>query len=219
MSTICLAAQRSFQTGEAVWFSYRLPSLNKILIGALTCLCCLGAILFAGMYAHIYWHLRHPAPVPKPVSVAQPETQLSDMHYVYVSKPFPAPKPKTLAPEYNAPPLPTEDPTIMERGSDWQQAPESDISSEPLPDSHEVPPATESVSLKERFMQALKDQQQDYSQGKRPEEPVDESQASTVTGDEVINQTTMLRTERISATGQKKSPPAFTHGDIKYDSQ
>lgn len=30
MSTICLAAQRSYTTGEAVWFSYRLPSLKNV---------------------------------------------------------------------------------------------------------------------------------------------------------------------------------------------
>ena len=32
MSTICLAAQRSYTTGEAVWFSYRLPSLKKFAV-------------------------------------------------------------------------------------------------------------------------------------------------------------------------------------------
>lgn len=30
MSTICLAAQRSYTTGEAVWFSYRVPNLRKV---------------------------------------------------------------------------------------------------------------------------------------------------------------------------------------------
>ena len=30
MSTICLAAQPSNTSGEAVWFSYRIPSLKKV---------------------------------------------------------------------------------------------------------------------------------------------------------------------------------------------
>ena len=35
MSTISLAAQRSYTTGEAVWFSYRLPSMKRVLGGVL----------------------------------------------------------------------------------------------------------------------------------------------------------------------------------------
>jgi len=49
MSTICLAAQRSFQTGEAVWFSYRIPSLNTMLVRTLASLCCLFALRAAGL--------------------------------------------------------------------------------------------------------------------------------------------------------------------------
>lgn len=222
MSTICLAAQRSFQTGEPVWFSYRLPSLSTILGTTLTSIICLCAVLVAGLYAHIYWHLRHPAPEPKPVSVAQPETQLSDMHYVYVSKPFPEPKPKVQ--EYHAPPLPTDDPAFADKEADWQRAPDSDISSEPLPDAQDrAQPVVEDVSLKQRFMQALKEQQQDLSQGKVPDEPVDETSSTSGAGSErensVLNQTSALKVEKISAPGQKKSPSAFTHGDLKYDVQ
>ncbi len=221
MSTICLAAQRSFQTGEAVWFSYRLPSLTRIAFTSLISLCWLGAMLVAGLYAHLYWHLRHPTPTPQPVSVAQPDTQLSDMHYVYISRPFPAPQPE--AAEVNAPPLPKSDPLVMDAGADWQQPPDSDISSEPLPDTHVSPPETGSGSLKARFMQALKEQQEDYSQGKMPGDPVDETQSGTLTGERLIDRTTTLRSERISAqgptTGQKKSPSALTHGDLKQDVQ
>ena len=210
MSTICLAAQRSFNTGEAVWFSYRLPSINKILLRTLACLCCLGAILIAGLYAHIYWNLRHPVPEPKPVNVVQPDTQLSDMHYVYVPKPFPEPKP--VPEKYTAPPMPSDDPD-MDKSSDWQQAPDSDISSEPLPDVHGAEQETDSVSLKERFMEALKEQQQDISQGKVPDEPVDETQSDTETDNRVINQTAALKTENINTHMLKKSPPALPDGD------
>lgn len=217
MSTICLAAQRSFQTGEAVWFSYRLPSLNTMLVRTLASLCCLFALLAAGLYAHIYWNLRHPAPAPKPVSVAQPDTQLSDMHYVYVSKPFPTPK--VSHPEYSAPLPPPGDPLMMDSEPDWQQAPDSDSSASPLSDSHDVPPETGSLSLKERLMEALKEQQQDYSQGKIPQDPVDETQASAFNGENVINQTAAFKTEKISAQGIKKSPSALTHGDSEKDVQ
>ncbi|WNY87974.1 hypothetical protein [Leclercia sp.] len=213
MSTICLAAQRSFNTGEAVWFSYRLPALHKIVFRTLACLCCLGAVLIAGLYAHIYWNLQHPAPAPKPVSVAQPDTQLSDMHYVYISKPFPEPKPKVA--EYTAPPLPSDDPLMMDKSLDWQQAPDNDISSEPLPDTHIAQQATDSDSLKERFMQALKEQQQDYSQGKIPDAPVDETQDDSETNNRVINQTVALKTEKIDTSMLKKSPQALTHGDLR----
>ncbi|MDS0115640.1 hypothetical protein QYE88_37830, partial [Enterobacter hormaechei subsp. steigerwaltii] len=94
MSTICLAAQRSYTTGEAVWFSYRLPSLKNIFGKTALWLVGLCAMLVVGLYMHVYWNLRHPAPEPVNASVAKPETQLSDMHYVYVSKPFPHPQPK-----------------------------------------------------------------------------------------------------------------------------
>ena len=40
MSTICLAAQRSYTTGEPVWFSWRLPSFSKMF--SVVTLWCLG---------------------------------------------------------------------------------------------------------------------------------------------------------------------------------
>jgi hypothetical protein len=98
MSTICLAAQRSYATGEAVWFSYRFPSLKKIAGNTLLWMLGLCTMLVAGLYTHVYWNLRHPAAEPVKASVAKPETQLSDMHYVYVSKPFPHPQPKPEPP-------------------------------------------------------------------------------------------------------------------------
>lgn len=61
MSTICLAAQRSYTTGEAVWFSYRLPSLKNIFGKTALWLVGLCAMLVVGLYMHIYWNLRHPA--------------------------------------------------------------------------------------------------------------------------------------------------------------
>lgn len=169
MSTICLAAQRSYVTGEAVWFSYRLPSIKKVLGGLLASLICLCVMFAVGAYAHLLRDLRHPAPAVKPVKVVKPETQLSDMHYVYVSKPFPQPKPKPVP---MAPlPVPEESP-IMDNNADWQQAPDGEPLDQALPDTHEEvhPP-----SLQERFMQAVKEQQLDYSQGKIPAQPEDET--------------------------------------------
>ncbi|HBC5291179.1 TPA: hypothetical protein KEU32_004121, partial [Citrobacter koseri] len=94
MSTICLAAQRSFTTGEAVYFAWRLPAPQKVLFRAMMWLLTLCTFIIAGLYAHIYWNCQHPTPEPKPTKVENPDTRLSEMHYVYISKPFPQPAPK-----------------------------------------------------------------------------------------------------------------------------
>ena len=70
---------------------------------------------------------------------------------------------------------------------DWQQAPDGavphDASRDTLPGTeaheHDNAPAStgsEESSLTELFKQALKEQEQDYSQGKIPAPPVDETQ-------------------------------------------
>ena len=183
MSTICLAAQRSYTTGEAVWFSYRVPNLRKVFGKTFLCMLGLCAMVIAGLYAHIYWNLRHPAPEPIKVSVAKPETQLSDMHYVYVSKPFPHPQPKPVPVHTDVPAM--QDLPINSDDADWQQAPDSavphDTSRDTLPgtEAHDDAPAntgSDDASLTELFKQALKEQEQDYSQGKIPAPPVDETQ-------------------------------------------
>lgn len=191
MSTICLAAQRSYTTGEPVWFSWRLPSFSKIL--SVTTLWCLGlcALIAAGLYAHVYWNLRHPTPVIKKVSVAKAETTLSDMHYVYVTKPFPHPhpKPQPLKMQENLPPM--DSMPINSDENDWQQAPDGalpdspathDTSRDTLPgtEAHEQAMKSDDDSaLKELFMQALKQQQDDMSKGKMPAPPVDETQKAS----------------------------------------
>lgn len=193
MSTICLAAQRSYTTGEAVWFSYRLPSLNKMFTGLLTTLICLCAMIAAGAYAHLLRDLRHPAPAAKPVKVVKPETQLSDMHYVYVSKPFPQPKPKPLP---VMPLTPPDESPIMDNEADWQQAPDGVPLDQALPETHQE---VHTPSLQERFMQAVKEQQLDYSQGKIPQPPQDETSDTE--------------------NAVKKSPPAVTEGDERREFQ
>ena len=188
MSTICLAAQRSYTTGEAVWFSYRVPNLRKVFGYTLLWMLGLCAMVMAGLYAHIYWNLRHPAPEPVKASVAKPETQLSDMHYVYVSKPFPHPHPKPAPVQADIPAM--QDLPINSDDADWQQAPDGaephDTSRDTLPgtEAHDVAPAStggEDASLTELFKQALKEQEQDYSQGKIPAPPVDETQDNSQT--------------------------------------
>ncbi|AVH16599.1 hypothetical protein CWR52_05025 [Enterobacter sp. SGAir0187] len=183
MSTICLAAQRSYTSGEAVWFSYRLPSLRNIFSHAFLWMLGLCAMVIVGLYAHVYWNLRHPAPEPVKASVAKPETQLSDMHYVYVSKPFPQPHPKPAPVQATVPAM--QDLPISSDDADWQQAPDGgvphDTSRDTLPgtEAHDAAPASaggDDASLTELFKQALKEQEQDYSQGKIPAPPVDETQ-------------------------------------------
>ena len=185
MSTICLAAQRSYTTGEAVWFSYRLPSLKNVFGKTALWMVGLCAMLVVGLYMHVYWNMRHPAPEPVNASVAKPETQLSEMHYVYVSKPFPHPQPKAAPVPVDVPSM--QDLPINSDDGDWQQAPDGavphDASRDTLPGTeaheHDNAPAStgsEESSLTELFKQALKEQEQDYSQGKIPEPPVDETQ-------------------------------------------
>ena len=195
MSTICLAAQRSYTTGEAVWFSYRLPSMKTILTGLLSSLMCLCAMFVVGVYAHIYRELQHPAAPPvKPAKVVTPETQLSDMHYVYVSKPFPQAKPEPIPMESSLPAM--ENSPVIDNDANWQQAPDDGRVDQPLPDTHEE---VQTPLLQERFMQAVKEQQLDYSQGKIPPQPEDET----------ID--TLSR--------QQKSPPVKTEGDEQRGSQ
>lgn len=185
MSTICLAAQRSYTTGEAVWFSYRLPSLKNVFGKTALWLVGLCVMPVVGLYMHVYWNLHHPAPEPVNASVAKPETQLSDMHYVYVSKPFPHPQPKAAPVPVDVPSM--QDLPINSDDGDWQQAPDGavphDASRDTLPGTeaheHDNAPAStgsEESSLTELFKQALKEQEQDYSQGKIPAPPVDETQ-------------------------------------------
>ncbi|RSK69738.1 hypothetical protein EJE24_08110 [Enterobacter huaxiensis] len=174
MSTICLAAQRSYTSGEPVWFSYHLPGLKKVIGTSFIWMLGLCAMLLAGVYAHIYWNLRHSAPEPIKMSVAKPDTQLSDMHYVYVSKPFPHPHPKPAPVQADVPAM--QDLPISSDDNEWQQAPDGTV---PHDTSRDILPGTEAhddASLTELFKQALKEQEQDYSQGKIPAPPVDETQ-------------------------------------------
>ena len=176
MSTICLAAQRSYTTGEAVWFAYRLPRLRNIVSHAVLVTLGLCAVIIAGLYAHIYWNLRHPAPEPVKASVAKPETQLSDMHYVYVSKPFPHPHPQPKPAPVQADVPAMQDLPINSDDADWQQAPDGDVphdtSRDTLPgtEAHEASSSsagTDDASLSELLKQALKEQEQDYARAAR----------------------------------------------------
>jgi len=205
MSTICLAAQRSYTTGEPVWFSWRLPSFSKII--SVVTLWCLGlcALIVAGLYAHVYWNLRHPAPVIKKVSVAKPDTTLSDMHYVYVTKPFPHPqlKPQSVKVQEDLPPM--DNMPINSDENDWQQAPDGDVphdtSRDTLPgtEAHEAASAStgsDDASISELLKQALKEQEQDYSQGKIPAPPVDETQDQS--------QSSLLHNDNVQSPLSKK---------------
>lgn len=191
MSMINLAAQRSYILNEPVWFSWRRPSLKKILCVSLLWIVGMVMMLTAGLYAHIYWNLRHPAPDPIKTSVAKTETQLSDMHYVYISKPFPHPE-LTPEPAQKAMP-PLQEMPINTDDADWQQAPDGemshDMSRDTLPgaggnitsetEEPDTGQATDNGAIKALLMQALKEQENDYSQGKVPAPPVDETAAGT----------------------------------------
>ncbi|WP_115874599.1 hypothetical protein [Enterobacter vonholyi] len=191
MSTITLAAQRSYTLNAPVWFSYRRPSLKKAVFATLIWLMGIVMTIAAGLYAHIYWDLRHPVPEPIKASAVRPETKLSDMHYVYVSKPFPRPEPKQEPMTKEMPPL--QEMPIDSGDADWQQAPDGevprDISRDTLPgtvmNNSAIPEqdntghTVDDGAIKALLMKALKEQEKDYSQGKIPAPPVEETAAGT----------------------------------------
>ena len=181
MSTITLAAQRSYTLNAPVWFSYRRPSLKKAVFATLIWLMGIVMTIAAGLYAHIYWDLRHPVPEPIKASAVKPETTLSDMHYVYVSKPFPQPEPKQEPVTKEMPPL--QEMPIDSGDADWQQAPDGemphDISRETLPGTEVNHQNLDDGAIKALLMKALKEQEKDYSQGKMPTPPEEETTAGT----------------------------------------
>ncbi|RTN35220.1 hypothetical protein EKN93_00940 [Enterobacter asburiae] len=181
MSTITLAAQRSATLNAPVWFSYRRPSLKKVVCATLIWAMGIVMTIAAGIYAHLYWDLRHPVPEPVKASAVKPETTLSDMHYVYVSKPFPQPEPKQEPVTKEMPPL--QEMPIDSGDADWQQAPDGemphDISRDTLPGTEVNHQNVDDGAIKALLMKALKEQEKDYSQGKMPTPPEDETTAET----------------------------------------
>ncbi|WP_368524826.1 hypothetical protein [Enterobacter asburiae] len=181
MSTITLAAQRSYTLNAPVWFSYRRPSLKKVVCATLLWVVGIVMTIAAGLYAHLYWDLRHPVPEPIKASAVKPETTLSDMHYVYVSKPFPQPEPKQEPVTKEMPPL--QEMPIDSGDADWQQAPDGemphDISRETLPGTEVNHQNVDDGAIKALLMKVLKEQEKDYSQGKMPTPPEEETTAGT----------------------------------------
>lgn len=175
MSTIQLAAQRSLITGEPIRFAWRLPRFRSLLSGLLLWLICAFALLIAGQYAHLYWQCRHPAPVVDAHKHEAPEAELSDMHYVYVTKAFPQPESARITPATQAA-IPDEFPeTAVDNNggeNDWTHSPDGTLATRQLPGNSEEA----SPSLKERLMQALKEQQQEYVPSDvEPAEPATQS--------------------------------------------
>ncbi|WP_071608833.1 general secretion pathway protein GspB [Entomohabitans teleogrylli] len=159
MSTICLAAHRSYTTGDAVYFTWRVPGLRKCCAGAFYWLTGACLLVAAGLYAHLYWQYRHP-PTPAPArKVADAPTRLSPMHYVLVTKPFPD---RQATPEPDAAPPPDTMPHDIlpddsAEDNDWTHTPDGALATHTLP-----PAADQSLSLKERLLKALQEQQREY---------------------------------------------------------
>ncbi len=149
-----------------------------------------ASVLFAacGWYLTSSISARLPVQLPVPVSWQHttPKVQapvVPVMHYVYVSKPFPHPQPEPVPVHTDVPAM--QDLPINSDDADWQQAPDGavphDTSRDTLPgtEAHDAAPASagsDDSSLTALFKQALKEQEQDYSQGKIPAPPVDETQ-------------------------------------------
>ncbi|MCS2172285.1 hypothetical protein MUU46_18525 [Scandinavium sp. TWS1a] len=176
MSVIRLAAQRSAATGEAVYFTRRLPDLRQWLLKGIFWLICLVTLVTAGFYAHLYWQCRHPGPPSSVKKVGKQDVILSDMHYVYVTKAFPPPTPVPVP--QTATPASQNKVSDRTDDDDWKHTPDGSLATQLLPgsgDNSSLPisstsqPAVNSPSLEERLLQAIKEQQQDYAQGKIPD--------------------------------------------------
>lgn len=92
MSDIFTAAYESVQTNRRVRLR-RVPTVKNVLL-ALTLLGVgAAAAAIGGSYLRLYWAFRNPPPAPV-VKVEQPETFISDMHYVYTTKALPTTQPQ-----------------------------------------------------------------------------------------------------------------------------
>ncbi|MCS2158425.1 hypothetical protein MUU48_16155 [Scandinavium sp. H11S7] len=170
MSKISLAAQRSTTTGEAVYFTRQCPDLRLWLLKSLSGLMYIAMLVIAGSYAHLYWQCLHPAPPAQVKKLAHTEVTLSDMHYVFVTKTFPPPVPKPV--QQTATPVSENTLSHHLEDDDWTHTPDGELATQPLPTNsgNRPPPPKESeLSLEQRLLQAVKEQQQDYSQGKIPD--------------------------------------------------
>ena len=89
MSDIFTAAYESLQTNRRVRLPRRpLPwKTGALLLAALT-IAAVGAVAGGG-YLRLWWNFRNPPPAPV-IKTVQPDTFISDIHYVYTTKALPA---------------------------------------------------------------------------------------------------------------------------------
>jgi hypothetical protein len=220
MSTIQLAAHRSLLSGEPVRFAWRRPRLGRVLFGLLSGLSVILCLLIAGLYAHIYHNLQHPAQPAAQHSADKSDAVLSSMHYVYVTKPFPA-SPSAMA--KLAPTAPSTEPNysddvppvVDERSdADWTHTPDGDLATQPLP-SAQTESSTPSSSLQERLMQALKEQQKEYKESDQ-----DQPAALSDTQNETQNDVQNEAKNQSSAPALSRQPAAIQQllPDMQYQS-
>ncbi|MBK5145229.1 hypothetical protein I2494_16200 [Budviciaceae bacterium BWR-B9] len=127
-------------------------------------------LIVAGTFGHMYWQYLYPKPievqtsVPAPVAPKeQPEIFLSDMHYLYTTKPLPqpqAPSPLTTMDNLNQP-LVDRDVIRGEPEGDIPLAPMNNKARAPVSDDSSESEATR--NLRERLAQALQEQSREYN--------------------------------------------------------
>ncbi|WP_029593403.1 general secretion pathway protein GspB [Franconibacter pulveris] len=154
MSEIITAAYESVQTNQRV----RLSRRRRVKSAALALLA-LGAGAVAagvgGSYLHLYWNFRNPPPAPV-VKAEQPETFISDVHYVYTTKALPTTQPQV-----------DELKNALFARSPLQNPPVTPPQSEPLfqESALTLPPdgGADAAKLREKLAMALREQSREFN--------------------------------------------------------
>ncbi|AWH88377.1 hypothetical protein [Limnobaculum parvum] len=176
MSAISLTAYRNQRTQNSQRTNDRVritaAPLSHFRLGLYTIAGVIAASLLvvAGTFGHMYWQYLYPKPVQMQASIptpevpkTQPEIFLSDMHYIYTTKPLPqpqAPSPLTTMDNLSQP-LVDRDVIRGEPEGDIPLAPMSNKLRPPASDDNGESEATR--NLRERLAQALQEQSREYN--------------------------------------------------------
>ncbi|MBK5071525.1 hypothetical protein I2492_00655 [Budviciaceae bacterium CWB-B4] len=179
MSTISLTAYRNQRnqrnqnqqrTNERVRITAAPLSYFRLSLYIIAGVIAASLLIVGGTFGHMYWQYLYPkpvevqasAPVPE-VPKALPEIFLSDMHYIYTTKPLPqpqAPSPLTTMDNLSQP-LVDRDVIRGEPEGDIPLAPMSNKLRTPVSDESSESEATR--NLRERLAQALQEQSREYN--------------------------------------------------------
>ncbi|MCD1124958.1 hypothetical protein LPW36_02745 [Jinshanibacter sp. LJY008] len=179
MSAISLTAYRNQRnqrnqtnqrTSEKVRITAAPPSYFRLGLYIVAAVTGASLLIIGGTFGHMYWQYLYPKPIEVQASVPtpevpkeQPEIFLSDMHYLYTTKPLPQPQtPSPLTTMNNlSQPLVDRDVIRGEPEGDIPLAPMNNKARAPVSDDSSESEATR--NLRERLAQALQEQSREYN--------------------------------------------------------